>query len=150
MPRLPLSLSLLLFGLVTQRQLFPVREKTVRYVTRPCNGCDYAHCLSSNRDKIKSIRLRNIISRTFFYAKQTETLLYLQYTQTEDILRSRISEDTLNKRKGIIFQRGPLEWLLPIWTLPSVYEIRDKMQVVYQELTRNWVKSKVAKSEFYL
>ena len=65
-------------------------------------------------------------------------------------MRSRISEDTLNKRKGIIFQRGPLEWLLPIWTLPSVYEIRDKMQVVYQELTRNWVKSKVAKSEFYL
>ena len=150
MPRLPLSLSLLLFGLVTQRQLFPVREKTVRYVTRPCNGCDYAHCLSSNRDKIKSIRLRNIISRTFFYAQQTETLLYLQYTQTEDILRSRISEDTLNKRKGIIFQRGPLEWLLPIWTLPCVYELRDTMQVVYQELTRNWVQSKVAKSEFYL
>ena len=121
----------------------------MRYVTRPCNGCDrdYAHCLSPNREKIKSIRLRNIISRTFFYEKQTETLLYLQYTQTEDILRSRITEDTLNKRKGIIFQRGPLEWLLPIWTLPSVYEIRDKMQVVYQELTRNWVKSKVAKSE---
>ena len=53
-------------------------------------------------------------------------------------------------RKGIIFQRGPLEWLLPIWTLPSVYELRDKMQVVYQKLTRNWVQSKIAKREFYL
>ena len=28
-------------------------------------------------------------------------------------------------------------------------EIRDKMQVVYKELTRDWVKSKVAKKEFY-
>ena len=123
----------------------------MRYVTRPCNGCDrdYAHCLSSIREKIKIIRLRNIVSRVFF-TKSKLKLLYLQYTRTKDILRSRISEDTLNKRKGIIFQRGPLEWLLPIWTLPCVYELRDKMQVVYQELTRNWVQSKVAKSEFYL
>ena len=28
-------------------------------------------------------------------------------------------------------------------------EIRHKMQVVYKELTRDWVKSKVAKKEFY-
>ena len=28
-------------------------------------------------------------------------------------------------------------------------EIRDKMQVVYKELTRDWVNSKVAKKEFY-
>ena len=28
-------------------------------------------------------------------------------------------------------------------------EIRDKMQVVYKELTCDWVKSKVAKKEFY-
>ena len=29
-----------------------------------------------------------------------------------------------------------------------VSEIRDKMQVVYEELTRDWIKSKVAKSQF--
>ena len=40
--------------------------------------------------------------------------------------------------------------MLPIWTLPYVWcEIRDKMQVVYKELTRNWVNSKVAESQFY-
>ena len=40
-----------------------------------------------------------------------------------------------NKEKRIIFQRGLLDWLLPIWTLPCVCEICDKMQVVYKELT---------------
>ena len=44
----------------------------------------------------------------------------------------------------IIFPSGLLDWLLPIWTLPSVCKIRDKMQ----ELTCDWVNSKVAKSEF--
>ena len=39
--------------------------------------------------------------------------------------------------------------MVPLWTLPSVSEIRNKMQVVYWELTRNWVNSKAAKSEFY-
>ena len=28
-------------------------------------------------------------------------------------------------------------------------EIRDKIHIIYKELTRDWVKSKVAKSEFY-
>ena len=32
--------------------------------------------------------------------------------------------------------------------MPSVFEIHDKMKVVYIELTCNWVKSKVAKSKF--
>ena len=40
--------------------------------------------------------------------------------------------------------------MLTIWTLPSVCEIRDKMQVVYKELTGDWVKSKVAENEFNL
>ena len=50
----------------------------------------------------------------------------------------------------MIFQREILDWLLPIWTLPSVCEIHDKMQVVYKELRRDLIKFKVAKSEFYL
>ena len=54
------------------------------------------------------------------------------------------------QEKKIIFPRGLLNWLLPISTLPYVWcEIRDKMQVVYKELTRNWVNSKVAESQLY-
>lgn len=41
-----------------------------------------------------------------------------------------------------------LDWLLSIWTLSSVCEMRDKMQVVYKELTRDRVKSNEAKSEY--
>ena len=48
------------------------------------------------------------------------------------------------QEERIIFQREPLDWFLPIWTLPSVCEIRDKMHVVYKELTHDWV----AKSQF--
>ena len=39
--------------------------------------------------------------------------------------------------------------MLPFWTLLSECEIRDKIHIIYKELTRDWVKSKVAKSEFY-
>ena len=38
--------------------------------------------------------------------------------------------------------------LLPIWTLLLGYEIRDKTQAVYKELTSDEVQSKVAKSAF--
>ena len=40
-----------------------------------------------------------------------------------------------DQEKKIISQRGLLDWLLPIWTLPSVCEIHNKMQVVYKKLT---------------
>ena len=52
------------------------------------------------------------------------------------------------QEERIIFQRGLLDWLLPIWTLPSVCEIHDKFQVVYKELKPNWVNFKVAKITF--
>ena len=39
--------------------------------------------------------------------------------------------------------------MLPFWTLLSACEIPDKIHIIYKELTRDWVKSKVAKSEFY-
>ena len=39
--------------------------------------------------------------------------------------------------------------MLPLWTLPFVCEISDKLQVVNKELTRDWVNSKVADIEFY-
>ena len=63
----------------------------------------------------------------FKYKKQTETLLYLHHTLTKDILRSRRGGRFIEQEKRIIFQRGLLDWSLPIWTLPSVSEIRDKM-----------------------
>ena len=55
----------------------------------------------------------------------------------------------MEQEKRIIFQRGLLDWMLPFWTLLSVCEIRDIMQIIYKELTRDWVKPNVAKSEFY-
>ena len=64
MPRLLLSPSQQLSGLVTQRPLFPV-SKRARYVTRPNNSCerDYAYCRSSNREKIKIIHLQLVTSK---------------------------------------------------------------------------------------
>ena len=62
----------------------------------------------------------------------------------------RMSKDKMNKDERSIFLGGRLNWLLPIWTLPLVYEIRDKTQVVYKELARDEVQSKVAKSAFDL
>ena len=55
----------------------------------------------------------------------------------------------MEQEKKIIFQRGLLDWMLPFWTFLSECEIRDKIHIIYKELTRDWVKPKVAKSEFY-
>ena len=55
----------------------------------------------------------------------------------------------MEQEKRIIFQRGLLDWMLPFWTLLSVCEIHDIMQIIYKELTRDWVKPNVAKREFY-
>ena len=55
----------------------------------------------------------------------------------------------MEQEKRIIFQRGLLDWMLPFWTFLSGCEIRDKIHIIYKELTRDWVKPKVAKSEFY-
>ena len=45
------------------------------------------------------------------------------------------------QQKMIIFQRGLFDCLLPIWALPSVSEMRDKMQVFSQGINTllvNW------------
>ena len=55
----------------------------------------------------------------------------------------------MEQEKRIIFQRGLVDWMLPFWTLLSVCEIHDILQIIYKELTRDWVKPNVAKSEFY-
>lgn len=48
-------------------------------------------------------------------------------------------------RETALYQSGLLDCLLPICTLLFVREIRDKMQVVYKEITRDGGKSNVAK-----
>ena len=50
----------------------------------------------------------------------------------------------IDQEKKIIIKRGLLDWLLLIWTLPSVCEIRDKMQVVLQGINTQLDQSKVA------
>ena len=42
-------------------------------------------------------------------------------------------------RETALYQSGLLDCLLPICTLLFVREIRDKMQVVYREITRDGV-----------
>ena len=75
-------------------------------------------------------------STSFYNEKQTETLSALQWSVTKDILRSRISEDTLTRGKD--FKEGSL----PIWTFPSVCEILDQMQVVVAiGLSPRWLKA---------
>ena len=51
----------------------------------------------------------------------------------------------IKQEKRKIIQRGLLDWLLPIRTLPCTCEIHDKMQVVYKGMTHNRAKSKGAK-----
>ena len=103
---------------------------------RPNNSCkrDHTYCCSSNRAKIKLICQQLVAPKIEFH----QTLLQKTnwYSVVSPIKPNQRYILILNKwryndhEKRIIFQRGLLDWLLPIWTLPSVCEIRDKMQVV--------------------
>ena len=97
----------------------------------PNNSCkrDHTNCCSSNREKIKIIHLQLVVQK--INQRYTVILNKLGY---------------INQEKRKIIQRGLLDWLLPIWTLPCVCEIHNEMQVqvVYNELTCDWVKSMVA------
>ena len=86
----------------------------------PNNSCkrDHTNCCSSNREKIKIIHLQLVVQK--INQRYTVILNKLGY---------------INQEKRKIIQRGLLDWLLPIWTLPCVCEICDKVQVVYKELT---------------
>ena len=126
-----------MFGLVSQRPLFPVWERT-RCVTRPNDVCerDYAYCHSSNREKIKIIPLQLVTSKIYFRvillrkANWNSVVPLIDPDQRCIVISNEWRYTEQEKR--MLSQRGLLDWLLPIWTLPSACEIRDKMQVVLQ------------------
>ena len=147
MPHLLLSPSHPLFGLLTQHHLFLVEERAF-CMARPNNSCkrDYAYYCPSTREKIKIIRLQLVASKynsMWLYNENWNSVVSTIYPNHRNILILNEWGYTEHEKR-LIFQRGLLDLLLPYWTLPSVHEIRDKMQFIYKELPCAWVKSKVA------
>ena len=110
-------------------------------MTRLNNSCkrDHTYCRSSKREEMKIVRLQLVAPKIEFH-------LILLWKANWNSVVSPIEPNQryiaiLNKRryteqeKRIIFQRGLLDWLLPIWTLLCMCEICGKMQVVYKKLT---------------
>ena len=112
-------------------------------VTRPNDSCkrDHAYCRSSNREKIKLIHQQLVTPKIEFHqilrrkANRNSVVSPIKPNQRYIAISNKWRYNDQETR--IIFQRGLLDWLLPIWTLLSVCEIRDKMQVVYKKLTCN-------------
>ena len=110
---------------------------------RPNNSCkrDHAYCYSSNREKINFICQQLVTPKIEFHqillgkAYRNSVVSPIKPNQRYIAISDKWRYN--HQEKWIIFQRGLLDWLLPIWTLLSVCEIRDKMQVVYKELTCN-------------
>ena len=122
----PLQIFYKMFGLITQHPLSLFER--AHCVTRLNNSCerDHTYCRSSNREKIKIIHLQLVAPKIEFHP------ILLQKANWNSVV-SPIEPNQryiaiLNKRryteqeKRIIFQRGLLDWLLPIWTLPSVWK----------------------------
>ena len=59
-----------------------------------------------------------------------------------------MGQDTLNKKKGQYYKEGSLIGCC-LSGLRPLCATCDKMQVNNKELTRDWIKSKVAKTELY-
>ena len=134
------------FGLVTQRHLFPVGERQ-RCVTRPNNGCESRLYLlpflkqRENHNYLSTVSCqKNTIPRNFTSKSK------LQFCFISNRTKAKTYCDLEWVKKRIILQRRLLDWFLPIWTLPPVCEIRDKMQVVCKELTHDWAKSTIVRS----
>ena len=140
MPHLLLSPSQPLFGLATQCHLFPVGERT-RCATTPNNGCerDYPYYRSSSIVScLKNIILRNLIRKANWNSVVSPIDPNKRYIAISNKWRY------IEKEKRIIFRRGLLDWLLPIWTLPSAWNMWRNTDCL-----RDWIKSKVAKNQFY-
>ena len=112
-------------------------------MTRPNNSCkrDHTYCCSSNRAKIKLICQQLVAPKIEFHqtllrkANWYSVVSPIKPNQRYILISNKWRYNDHEKR--IIFQRGLLDWLLPIWTLPSVCGVHDKMQVVYKELTHD-------------
>ena len=138
MPRLLLSPSQQLLGLVTQHHLFPDGERA-RSVMRPNNSCkrDHAYCRSSNRVKnqnyLSTVRCLKHIIPCNFTTKSKLKLSCISNRLNQRYIAISTKWRYISREKRIIFERRLLDWLLPIWTLSTVCEIPYKMQVVYKE-----------------
>ena len=145
-PRLLLSPTQPSFGLVTQRHLFSVGERQ-RCVTRPNNGCESRLYLlpflkqRENHNYLSTVSCQKNTIPRYFTSKSK-----LQFCFISNRTKAKTYCDLEWVKKRIILQRRLLDWFLPIWTLPPVCEIRDKMQVVCKELTHDWAKSTIARS----
>ena len=97
----------LLFGLVTQRHLFPVGERA-RCVTRSNNGCkkDYAYYRFSNREKIT---IDNIYLHVNFFTVGLDNAVRVgdkMWVVYKEIIRDRAKSITV-KLKELIW---PQKW----------------------------------------
>ena len=108
---------------------------------RPNNSCkrDHAYCCSSNREKIKLICQQLVTPKIEFHqillrkAYRNSVVSPIKPNQRYIAISDKWRYN--NQEKRIIFQRGLLDWLLPIWTLPCVcvkYVIKCRL------FTRNW------------
>ena len=148
MPCLLLSPSEPLFGLLTQHPLFPIWERAC-CMTRPNNGClrDNAYCHSSKREKIKIIPLQLVTSKKKLHVillqKANWNSVVPQIDPNQKYIAISNKRRYIEQEKRIIFERGLLDRLLPIWTLPSAcVKYMIKCRLFYKELTCNWVKSR--------
>ena len=97
-------------------------------VTRLNNSCerDHTYCRSSNREKIKIIHLQLVAPKIEFHpillqkANWNSVVSPIEPNQRYIAILNKWRDTEQEKR--IIFQRGLLDWLLPIWTLPSVWK----------------------------
>ena len=121
------------------------RETALRDETN--NGCESRlHLLPflkqrENHNYLSTVSCqKNTIPRNFTSKSK------LQFCFISNRTKAKTYCDLEWVKKRIILQRRLLDWLLPIWTLPPVCEIRDKMQVVCKELTHDWAKSTIVRS----
>ena len=122
-----------------------------RCVMRPNKCCerDYAYCSSSDREKIKIIRLQLLASKIKFQVILLRKANWNSVVSPIDPSQRHIAISNkwryIEQEKRIIFQRLLPDWLLPIWILPTVCEIRDKMQVIYRGMTSDGAEYNLAK-----
>ena len=141
----PLLLSPLkpLFYLVTEHPLLPgwERESMLRDETNLQLRKRQRLLPSSNKEKINIIFLQLIAPKIVFHlvllgkANWKFVVTPINPHQIYITVSNKWTSRYIEQEKRIIFQRGLLDWLLP-----SVCEIHEKIQIVYEQLTCNWVK----------
>ena len=102
-------------------------------------GCEryHAYCSSSNREKVNIVCVQLVASNILFHAISLRKANWYSVVSPVDTDQRYIAISNewryLEQKRRLIFQTRLPDWLLPIWTLPSVCEIRDKCRL----FTRN-------------